>query len=70
MNEKEVTLKTYTVRLQVIKIYDVEVKADSQEEAVETAMQSQSTEIEKSGKLVCVTTDYPSLPETEVEESA
>jgi hypothetical protein len=53
----------FRVRLQVIKVYDIDVNADSQDEAIETAMQSQSAEIEADGKLVSVETDHAEVVE-------
>jgi len=47
--------------LQVLEVFDLEVNAESEAEAIETAMQSQSSEIHASGKLVDVTTDFPEI---------
>jgi hypothetical protein len=56
-------MNTYTVRLQVIKVYDVEVNANSEDEAIETAVQSQTTEIERDGKLITAETDHAEIRE-------
>ena len=54
-------MNDYRVRLQVIKTYVVEVNADSPEEAIESAMQSQTVEIETTGKLESAETDYAEI---------
>jgi len=62
-NNKGTIMNTYTVRLQVIKVYDVEVNANSEDEAIETAMQSQTTEIERDGNLIASETDHAEIRE-------
>lgn len=46
------------VRIQVIKVYDVEVTAANADEALDKVNSMQSTVIEMSGSLQDVTTDY------------
>lgn len=48
------------VRLQVLKVYDVDV-ADDCADPVNTALAMPTTEIEQSGTLVEVSTDYAQL---------
>jgi hypothetical protein len=47
-------MKTYTVAVEVRKIYHIEVLADSEDEAMTTAGDSQSTDIQDGGMLVNV----------------
>ena len=51
-------MKTYTVSIQVIKIYLVDVQAESEEGAISAAYDLQVTEIARDGKLKDVSTDY------------
>ena len=50
--------KKYRVGIQVIKVYDIDVDACSEEEAESKAYNVQSTTIEEKGKLISVETDY------------
>jgi hypothetical protein len=56
------------VRIQVIKVYDVEVDAADADEAIDKAYQLQTTEIEASGELIDAMTDHAEIEE-ENEES-
>ena len=56
-------MNTYRVRIQVIKVYDIEVNAESEDEAEETAMQSQTTEIQENGNLISAETDHATVLE-------
>lgn len=51
-------MKTFKVSISVIKVYTIEVQADTPEEAVQTAQDSSSVEIETSGELTLCETDY------------
>ena len=51
----------HTVRIQVIKIYDVGIQASSSSSAIEMAYAMQSTEIEDTAKLVDVTTEFAEI---------
>jgi hypothetical protein len=57
------------VRIQVIKVYDVEVDAADADEAIEKAYELQTTEIEATGELIDAMTDHAETEE-EVEENA
>lgn len=46
------------VRIQIIKVYDVEVDTHDPAEAIERAYEMQTTEIERDGRLVDATTDH------------
>ncbi len=50
--------RTHTVRIQVIKIYDLDIEADSEDNALSQAYQMQTTKIADVGTLVDVTTDF------------
>ena len=47
-----------TVRIQVIKVYDVQVEAATDQEAVDIVERMQSTQIEKEGTYRHTSTDY------------
>ena len=55
------------VRIQVIKVYDVEVPDDS-EDPIKAAYELQTTEIEDTGKLIDAMTDYAQIMEDEQSE--
>jgi hypothetical protein len=55
------------VRIQVIKVYDVEVP-DGTEDPVEAAYGLQTTEIEDTGKLIDAMTDHAQILEDEEHE--
>jgi hypothetical protein len=57
------------VRIQVIKVYDVEVDAAGADEAIDKACRMQTTEIEATGRLVDASTDHAETEE-EVEANA
>ena len=56
------------VRIQVIKVFDVEVDAADADEAIDKAYQLQTTEIEATGDLIDVMTDHAETLE-EVEQN-
>jgi K+/H+ antiporter YhaU regulatory subunit KhtT len=56
------------VRLQVIKVFDVEVDAADADEAISKVYRMQTKEIEATGKLIDVMTDHAETEE-EIEES-
>jgi len=49
-----------TVRIQVIKVYEIDVETESgtEDEAIDAADGLQSTTIQDQGKLIDVSTDY------------
>ena len=51
------------VRIQVIKVFDIEVEAADADEAISRAYQMQTTEIEAKGKLVDAMTDHAETEE-------
>ena len=51
-------MKEYTVAIQVIKGYWVNVKAKSEEDAITKVEEMQSDEIEEKGSIVSVETDH------------
>ena len=55
------------VRIQVIKVYDVEVPDDSQD-PIKAAYGLQTTEIEDTGKLIDAMTDHAQIMEDEEHE--
>ena len=55
------------VRIQVIKVFDVEVDTADADEAIDKAYKLQTTEIEATGDLIDATTDFA---ETEEEVDA
>ena len=57
------------VRIQVVKVYDVEVDAADADEAIEKAYELQTTEIEATGELIDAMTDHAETEE-EVEVNA
>lgn len=57
------------VRIQVIKVYDVEIDTDDSSEAIMKAYEMQTTEIEATGRLVDAMTDHAET-EDEVEENS
>lgn len=54
---------TRKVRIQVIKVYDVEAAGESDAECLRSAYGMQSSEIEEKGELVDVTTDHAEIAE-------
>lgn len=48
----------YTVRIQVIKVYDVRIEADSEQEALDKAERMQTLDIAEKGSLQDAMTDY------------
>jgi len=54
MNMQAKAKKVYNVLVEIIKTYEVEVNADDDEEAIETAMQSHAEQLEKYGTLKTV----------------
>lgn len=56
-------LKGFTVRIQVIKVYDVQVEAENEKRAIDTVQAMQSSEIEEKGEPVDVTTDFAEIVE-------
>jgi len=56
------------VRIQIIKVFDVEVDADDADEAIDKAYKLQTTEIEATGDLIDVMTDHAETLE-EVEQN-
>jgi hypothetical protein len=57
------------VRIQVIKVFDIEVDAADADEAIDKAYQLQTTEIEATGELIDAMTDHAETEE-EVEANA
>lgn len=57
------------VRIQVIKVFDIEVDAADADEAIEKAYELQTTEIEASGELIDAMTDHAETEE-HVEDNA
>ena len=55
------------IRIQVIKVYDVEVPDDSQD-PIKVAYGLQTTEIEDTGKLIDAMTDHAQILEDEQSE--
>jgi hypothetical protein len=55
------------VRIQVIKVYDVEVPDDA-EDPIEAAYGLQTTEIEDTGKLIDAMTDHAQVMEDDTSE--
>lgn len=51
------------VRIQVIKVYAIEVDAANSDEAVAKAYQMQTTEIETTGELIDASTDHAETDE-------
>ena len=51
-------MKDITVRVQVIKIYDVKVKADDHDEAISLVNGLRPTAIEDGGRLIDAMTDH------------
>lgn len=51
----------HTVRIQVIKVYDLDIEAVNADEALGKAYAMQSTKIENIGALVDVSTDFVEL---------
>ena len=51
-------MKDITVRVQVIKIYDVKVKADDYDEAISIVNGLRPTAIEDGGRLIDAMTDH------------
>ncbi len=56
------------VRIQVVKVFDIEVDAADADEAIAKAYNLQTTEIEATGKLIDASTDHAEIEE-EVEEN-
>jgi len=51
------------VRIQVIKVYDIQVDAAHAEEAIDRAYQMQTTEIEATGELIDAMTGFAETDE-------
>jgi hypothetical protein len=51
----------YAIGIQVIKVYEIEVEANSEEEALAIAESKQSTEIESIGDLESAETDFAEI---------
>ena len=60
-------MKTYTVSIQVIKIYHVAVRAENEEGAIGAAYNLQTTEIARDGKFKDASTDYAEVVGVEEE---
>ena len=56
-------LKSFTVRIQVIKVYDVQVEAENEKQAINAVQAMQSSEIAEKGEPVDVTTDFAEVVE-------
>jgi hypothetical protein len=51
-------MKTYVVRIQVIKVYDIKLGAETDDQAIADAYDCDTTEIQECGSLQSVETDY------------
>lgn len=61
MKETKKNTKNYTVGIQVIRVFRVNIKAKNEDEAIDKAYEMESNAIEKDGNLMSVDTDYAEI---------
>lgn len=61
-------MPSYIVRIQVIKVYDVRIDAKNERKAIEKIEAMQSSEIQETGSLQDVTTEFPEIMSKESKE--
>ena len=56
-------MKKFAMGIQIIKVYNIEVEAENEEEAMHKAYETRSVDIEEKGDLQNIEVDHPTIIE-------